>query len=464
MITLDQQTPRAATVVAPAPKPVFAAAPRRKSPLKWILLAAAVVLIAGTIFVVNANKRRNALVPVVTEKAIVKTITQTVSATGKIQPEMEVNIAPEVSGEIVQLAFREGAVVKKGDLLAAIKPDSYQAQVEQQEATLVAAKAGAVQAKAQLAKAQDDLGRATDLFQKRLVSESDFNSSKTAVEVAQANYDAAVASIRRTDGSLRQAQDQLAKTMIYSPVDGKVTALTTEVGERVAGTGSYGGAEIMRVADLAKMEVRVNVNENDIVNVKVGDKARITIDAFPNRKFTGQVKEIGAAAKPQAQNTQDEVTNFLVKIRILDKDAPLRPSMSANAEIETKTVANAVVVPVQSVTVRTRTAAKTPEEASADRQKQAEKKGEGAAPAVNVAQQRQAERADRDSMQRGVFVYGKGKVRWVPVETGLQDLTHIEIKSGLKAGDDVVSGSFAVISRTLKDGMPVTVDRPKKKG
>jgi HlyD family secretion protein len=251
--------------------------------------------------------------------------------------------------------------------------------------------------------------------------------------------------------------------MIYSPIDGNVSSLTTEVGERVAGTGSYGGAEIMRVADLHNMEVRVNVNENDIVNVKVGDKAKVTIDAFPDRKFAGEVKEIGAAPKVQGQNTQDEVTNFLVKIRILDKDLPLRPSMSANADIETKSVENAVAVPIQSVTVRSKQGAKTMEQMASDREKkQAERKGEGAATVVNVSQQKQADRNDRENLQRGVFeIVPDGKVKWVPVETGIQDTTHIEIKSGLKPGDEVVSGSFGVITRTLKDGMLVRVENAK---
>jgi HlyD family secretion protein len=377
---------------------------------------------------------------------------------------VEVKIAPEVSGEIITLGYREGATVKKGDLLVAIKPDLYQAQVEQQEANLAAAKASAAQADAELIKSQGDLKRNDDLFQKKLVSDSDFIAAKTAVEVAQANYDNALAQIRRTEGSLNQARDQLTKTRIYAPIDGKVSSLTNEVGERVAGTGSYNAAEIMRVADLSNMEVRVNVNENDIVNVKVGDTARITIDAYPNRKFNGEVKEIGAAAKVTGQNTQDEVTNFQVKIRIKDKDLTLRPSMSANADIETKTVENAVAVPIQSVTVRSKQGGKTLDQVASDRDsKTKDAKGEGAATAVNVTQQKQADRSDRENLQRGAFQVVGGKVKWVPVETGVQDTNYIEIKSGLKAGDEVVSGSFGVITRTLKDGMDVVVDRGGKK-
>lgn len=447
-------------VSAPPPAP----AARKKSKTKWLVLGGIVLVVllgAGAIY---KRKHAETVQAVTVEKAVVKTITQVVSATGKVQPETEVKIAPEVSGEITQLNFREGAVVKKGELLLTIKPDAYQAQVEQQDANLVAAKAGEVQAKAQLLKAQDDLKRNEDLFKKSLISDSDIAATRMAAEVAQANYDSAVAQIRRTEGSLSQARDQLTKTMIYAPIDGKVSSLSNEIGDRVAGVGSYGGAEVMRVADLDHMEVRVNINENDIVNVKVGDKAKVAIDAFPNRKFDGIVKEIGSAAKITGQNTQDEVTNFLVKIRIVDKDAPLRPGMSANADVETKTVENVVAVPIQSVTARSKEGAKTIDQVAADREKKVtEMKGEGAATAVNVAQQKRAEKTDRDNTQRVVFVYDRnaGVVKMVPVETGVQDTTHIEIKSGLKAGDEVVSGSFGAITRVLKDGMRVELEKPK---
>jgi HlyD family secretion protein len=435
----------------------------RKSRALWYVLGGVVVAaaVAGGVF--YQKKRAGEIVAIVTEKASVRTITQVVSATGKVQPEVEVKIAPEVSGEVVELRFREGTAVRKGELLLRIKPDNYQAQVEQQEANLLASKALALQAQAQLQKTQDDLKRTEDLYTKKLVSDSEFAAARTAVEVAQANVENAQAQIRRTEGSLNQARDQLAKTAIFAPIDGKVSSLSTEVGERVAGTGSYGGAEVMRVADLANMEVRVNINENDIVNVKVGDKARVTIDAFPDRKFEALVKEIGSAARITGQNTQDEVTNFLVKIRILDKDLPLRPGMSANADVETRTVEKVTAVPIQSVTVRSREGTRTLEEVAADREKKAkETKGEGAVAAVNVQQQREAEKADRGSLQRVVFVKSGETVKMVRVETGIQDTSHIEIKSGVKPGEEVVSGSFGVITRTLKDGSRVKIEVPKK--
>jgi HlyD family secretion protein len=443
----------------PAPAPSLP----KKSNAKWFILGGLILVIAlGAAAYVQKQKGGQATV-VTTEKAVVKTITQIVSATGKIQPEVEVKIAPEVSGEIIKIGFREGATVKKGDLLVAIKQDTYLAQVEQQEANLVAARASALQSKAQLQKAEDDLKRSEEVFAKKMISDAEIAASRTSVEVAKANVENALAQIRRTEGSLSQARDQLTKTVIYSPIDGKVSSLTNEVGERVAGTGSYGGADVMRVADLANMEVRVNVNENDIVNVKVGDKARISVDAVPSRKFEGRVKEIGAAAKVTGQNTQDEVTNFLVKIRIVDKDVGLRPAMSANADIETKTVENVVAVPIQSVTVREKENNKTVDQVASEREKKAaETKGDGAVTAVNIKEQKLADKTEKENFNRVVFVKEGDAVKMVKVETGVQDTTHIEIKSGLKEGDEVVSGSFGVITRTLKDGMKVQLEKPKK--
>jgi HlyD family secretion protein len=449
------------------PQPVLTSvAPKRKSKkMFWLIISGIALLVVLVVVAIVVKGSGAKPVVVTTEKAVVKTITQIVSATGKVQPEVEVKIAPEVSGEIVEMPLREGAAVKKGDLLVSIKPDNYKFGVEQAEAALAQTKTSAADAKSQLAKAEADFKRSQDLYTKNLISDADFSTAKTTFESMQATYQNALANIKRAEGSLSQAQDMLTKTVIYSPIDGTVSSRSNEVGERVAGTGNYGGAEVTRVADLSNMEVRVNINENDIVNVKVNDKAKITIDAFPNRKFDATVKEIGSAAKVTGQGTQDEVTNFQVKIRILDKDVPLRPGMSANADVETKTVENAVAVPIQSVTVRTKDNAKTVDQLATDREKKKdEAKGEGAATAVNVAQQKQADKADRDNLQRVVFLRDGDTVKMVKVETGIQDTSVIEIKTGLKAGDEVVSGSFGVITRTLKDGMKVKVEQPKKEG
>jgi HlyD family secretion protein len=439
-------------------------AARKPSRAKWFILLG--VLLVGGLGAAAYFKSKNTDkgFTVTTEKAVVKTITQLVNATGKIQPEVEVKIAPEVSGEIVDLPLREGAVVKKGDLLVRIKPDNYRYQLDQREADLAASRASAAQSKAQLLKLQEDFKRNEDLFQKRLLSESDFAASKASVEAAQAGHDNAVAQIRRAEGLLKQAQDQLEKTVIYSPMDGTVSSRTSEVGERVAATGQFNAAEVMRVADLSNMEVRVNVNENDVVNVKVGDKARVTIDAYPGRKFSGHVKEIASAARTQGLNTQEEVTNFQVKIRISDKDVALRPGMSATVDIETKTVENVIAVPIQSVTVRSREGNKTIDQLATERDKKAkEMQGDGAAAAVNEKQQKDRERSDRESLQRVVFVRQGDKVKQVPVETGIGDTTHMQIKSGLKEGDEVVSGPFSVIARSLKNDALVKLEKPKKK-
>jgi HlyD family secretion protein len=221
----------------------------------------------------------------------------------------------------------------------------------------------------------------------------------------------------------------------------------------------------MRIANLDDMEVRVNVNENDVVNVKVGDKTRITIDAYPGRKFSGKVKEIAAAAKTSGANTQEEVTNFQVKIRIdSDKDVRLRPGMSATVDIETQTVENVVAIPIQAVTVRSKEGNKTIEQLANERDKKAkETQGEGAAAAVNEKLQRERERQDRESLLRVTFVPNGDKVKMVPVETGISDTSHIQIKSGLKEGDQVVTGPFSTVTRQLKEGSKFRVDKPKEK-
>lgn len=432
----------------------------------WLYVALALVVVgAGFAVFAYQQKQRTKQVVITTEKAVVKTITQLVSATGKIQPEVEVKISPEVAGEIVELPLREGAPVAKGDLLVRIKPDNYQAQVEQREADLAAARAAAVQNQAQLAKAEEDFRRVEDIYAKKLIPDSEYTASKTAVEVAKANLESAQAQIRRAEGQLKQARDQLEKTAIFAPIEGTVSSRTSELGERVVATGQFAGTEVMRIANLEAMEVRVNVNENDVVNVKVGDKARITIDAYPGRRFNGTVKEIAATARTVGANTQEEVTNFQVKIRVEDRDVPLRPGMSANADVETQTVENVVAVPIQSVTVRTREGGKTVAELAADRDKATkEAQGDGAAAAVNERQQRERERQDRQALQRVVFVREGNRVKQVPVETGIADTTHMEIRQGIKEGDDVVSGSFSVITRVLKDGSLVRLEEKKKDG
>ena len=442
---------------------VPASAPKKKKSRRTLFVVLVVlVLIAVVGGAIAASRKKDVGVAVTTEKAVTKTITQLVNATGKIQPEVEVKIAPEIAGEILEMPLREGAAVKKGDFLVRIKADTYQYQVEQQEASLISAKANSLVNKASLQKADEDLKRNRDLYDKRLISDSDLTVVTNAFEGAKAAYESAVANITRNEGLLKQMRDLLTKAIIYAPMDGTVSSRTSEVGERVVATGSFAGTEVMRIADLANMEVRVNINENDIVNVKVGDKARISIDAYPARKFTGFVKEIAAAAKTTGLNTQEEVTNFQVKIRVADKDVMLRPGMSASVDIETKTVEKVVAVPIQAVTVRSREGSKTIDQLAGDRDMKAKQaQGDGAAAAVNEKQQQQRERDDRAGLQRVVFVRNGDTVKMVVVETGIGDTTHLEIKSGLKEGEEVVSGPFSVITRTLKDGMKIRIEKPK---
>ena len=438
----------------------------KKSKTKYIVIGAIVVVLALGGAAYMKNKNTDVGQPVTVEKAVVKTITQLVTATGKIQPETEVKISPEVAGEIIAIPVIEGQTIKKGTLLVKIKPDTYQAQLEQQEAALTSAKATAVLGKAQLNKATQDFAQSEELHKKNLVSEADYLATKTTLEVAQANYENYLAQIRRTEASLSQSRDQLSKTTIYAPMDGSISSLTSEVGERVVAQSSFTGTEIMRVADLSNMEVRVKVNENDIVNVKIGDKTVISIDAFPGRKFAGAVYEISSSAQGaggsgsgsnQVLNT-DEVTNFLVKIRITDRDLKLRPGMSATVDIETQTVENVVAVPVQSVTVRA-AGGKTSEELQKEKAKETrEKSGND----LDVANEREEARRNKVKLDRVVFIKKGAVVELRKVETGIADNTSIEIKSGVKAGEEIVSGSYAAISRKLKDGAKVQIEKPKK--
>jgi HlyD family secretion protein len=253
--------------------------PRRKSKTKWYVIGA-IVLLAILVAVAIAKKRGASTgIAVTTEKAVTQTIVQTVTATGKVQPEVEVKITPEVFGEITSLPYREGAKVKKGAVIVTIKPDFYQAQVDQQVAAVAAARSAAVNSEAQLVKAEADYKKYQDLYDRKLVSDFDYVTYKTAFDQAKANRESALAQVDEAEGLLKQAKDSLSKTSIYSPMDGTVSSRSSEVGERVQSSSEFAGTEIMRVADLSAMELRVNVNENDIVNVKVGDPVKISIDA-----------------------------------------------------------------------------------------------------------------------------------------------------------------------------------------
>ena len=445
------------------------AAVARKWRKPWLIAAGVVGAVVIVLLAWNKSRHADKGIPVSTEKAVVRTITQLVTATGKIQPEIEVKITSEDYGEIVALPFREGARLKKGDLIVKIKPDLYQAGVDAQTAAVAAARSAAVHSEAALVKADADFKRYQDLYGRKLASDSDYSLYKATADMAKADLNSARAAVQQAEGALSQARDALSKTVIYSPMDGTVSSLSCEVGERVQGSTEMAGTEIMRVADLGNMEVRVTVNENDIPNVKVGDHTVISIDAYPDRKFNGTVREIGASAagagatgsgsaSQAAATTGDEVTNFLVKIRVSDRDVQLRPGMSATVDIETQTAESVVAVPIQSVTVRA-AGGLTSEEVEEKEARQAQETT-GNGPAV-VSSRKEAQR-NRDLLQRVIFIKNGNKVRLQAVETGIADNAWIEVKKGIKAGDEVVSGTYAAISRTLKDGSLVQLEQSKK--
>jgi len=436
-------------------------AKRSKKKLNFLIAAAVLIVIAASAMVVS--RKRVKPIPVTIEKAVRKTIIQLVTATGKIQPEVEVKISPEVAGEIVEIPVKEGQVIRKGDLLLRIKPDTYRAQVEEQQAALSGARAASVQHRAELAQADNDFKRASSLFQTHLLSEADRNAAQTKDEIAKSALSSSLFEIQRAEGALRQIEEALSKTVIYSPTDGSISSLTSRVGERVVGTSQFAGTEVMRIANLSNMEADVNVNENDVVNVKIGDTARLSIDAYPDRKIAGTVYEIASTASTKNAGTQEEVTNFLVKIRISDHSVHLRPGMSTTADIESDTVHDAVAVPIQSVTVRTRGSNLSPEERDKQTAQQAAgEKTDNRADVTNEAAEKQKARQQRDQMQRVVFIKQGDKVHMQTVVTGIADTTHIEVKSGIKPGDEVVSGSYTAISRRLKDGAKVEIEKAAK--
>lgn len=435
---------------------------KSRKKLYWILGGCvAFVAICAAAAIKGQGERA---ITVTTEKAVTKTLTQLVSATGRVQPEIEVKISGEVAGEIIELPIVEGQQVKQGDLLVRIKRDYYEAQVEQDRALVASAKAAVLQSEAQAEKAELDFAQADSLHQRGLLSETEFTAGRSALRVAQAGVESARANLMRAESALRQAEDYLEKTTILAPRDGTISVLNSKLGERVVATGQFTGTEILRVADLEKMEVRVNVNENDVINVKIGDKARVRVDAFQGREILGTVREIANTARTAGAATQDEVTNFEVRISVREPGLQLRPGMSATADIMTKTVENAVAVPIQSVTTRVKETNQTQEQLQAQRESEkAQRQGAGAAVAVSDAQRREQERLDRENLARVVFVRDGTKVRQQTVDTGILDHTHIQILSGLKEGDEVVSGSYGAITRDLKDGAKIRVQPPVKK-
>lgn len=403
-----------------------------------------------------ALRKREPVITVQTEKVGRRNLTELVVATGRIQAVTKVVINPEVSGEIVELPVRDGQSVRKGDLLVRIKPDPYIASRNSAEANHRSALANVELARAELEKSKIEFARFEKLYQGQLVSESDFLSAKTALDVGKARFDTARHNADQAKAALARAEEDLAKTTITAPIDGTVTSLKSERGERVVGTAMMAGTEIMTVADLNEMEARVDVGEIDVVLVQIGQKARLEVDSFRDRKFGGLVTEIANAARTQGLNTQQEATKFEVRIRVQEKET-FRPGMSVTAEIETRYRTNVLTVPLQSVTTR------LPKEAKEQLEKQKklaqESRESEDAPEPAPGRRRPAQATKPVEV---VFAVRDGKAVQLPVKRGIGDDAHTEITEGVEEGLEVVSGGYRAINRDLEDGKPLKVDNAVK--
>lgn len=386
------------------------------------------------------------------ETAIVKeiTLTETVSATGKVQPEIEVKISSEVSGEIIELPIKEGQAVKKGDLLVRVNPDLYQSGVSRSAASMSTAKAGLSQADAQLKEAKANYDRNKTLFDKGVISKSEWDKITSAYEVAQAAKQSAYYNVQSAGATVTEAKDNLNRTTIYSPVDGTISKLDAELGERVVGTQQMAGTEILRVANLNNMEVEVDVNENDIVKIEIGDEAEIEVDAYLKRKFKGVVTSISNSANTAL--TADQVTNFKVKVRILKESyadmtqgkpanySPFRPGMTATVDIITERKQNILAVPISSVVVKSDTTATKRD-------------------VVKELEEKEKEQKEGATTKKFECVYIKvgDKAILKPITTGIQDDTNIEIVKGLKKGDEVITGPYTLVTKELNPNDKVKV-------
>lgn len=435
--------------------------------MKRILLIISAGLFALTAVIFIKSCSGSSELKVATEKADERYIIETVSANGKIQPEVQVKISSDVSGEIVELPVKEGQRVKKGDLLVKINPDIYLSALDRMGATLNSSKANLANARARLAQVKAQFvnveasyNRNKKLFDQGAISQADFDASKAAYEGARSDVDAAQETVnasdynvRSTEASLKEANDQLSKTSIYAPVDGTISKLNVEQGERVVGTAQMTGTELLIIANLNEMEVSVDVNENDIVSVHLNDTSLIEVDAYLDRKFKGIVTEIANSANTSGMST-DQVTNFTVKIRILQQSykdlvkegqtSPFRPGMSATVDIQTKFAKDALSVPIQAVTTRTE---KKEEEEKTD-------KGEGKV-VVTDERDKKAKKEEEIKPEECVFIYADGVAKMVKVKTGIQDNNYIQITEGLKKGQEVITAPYNAVSKQLKDGEQV---------
>ena len=421
--------------------------------VKILLVAVVVLLIFAGIGKKLEWFGKKDLLEVESEKVEMRTIVETVSANGKIQPEVEVKISPDVSGEIIELAVKKGDEVAVGDLLVKINPDIYASSVDRMDAAVNSSMANLATTNARFIEAEATFNRNKKLWKEEVISDADFETIKANLDVAKQNMIAAEFNIKSANASLKEARDNLGKTMIFAPVAGTVYMLRVEQGERVVGTSQMAGTELMRLANLNEMEVSVEVNENDIVSVSVGDTTDIEVDAYLDRVFMGRVTEVANSANTEGVGA-DQVTNFTVKIRILqssyedlisDEEAsasPFRPGMSATVEIQTETQEDIIAIPIQAVTIR----ADSSETSKTDGDSGETKKEEDSD---------KAKKKEEEESYECVFVFADGKAVLYKVETGIQDNDYIEIQSGVEVGMHVIVAPYTAISKKLKDGKEV---------
>jgi len=415
-------------------------------------------------------KKREVVITVQTEKVERRNLTEIVVANGKIQPVLQVKISPEVSGEIIELPVREGQIVKKGDLILRIKPDFYVASRNQAGASYKSSLAGKTTTEATLEKAEAEFKRNEELFQRKLISESTYVEFKTGLDIARAQLLSATHQVSMSQASLSRAEEELSKTTIVSPLDGTVSKLNSQLGERVVGTATMAGTEVMTIADLNEMEARVDIGEIDVVLIQPGQSARLEVDAFKDRKFIGTVTEIansstsvGVGTTGMSGGSQQEATKFNVKIRIKEKEQ-FRPGMSVTAEIETRSRTNALTVPFASVTTRAPKGKDKKAEAKAaapddpPHTVSASAKTNRPAKTIESASTEGPNAAKGDKKKEAakpievVFIVEGDHVKMVPVKIGISDDTHMEIVEGLSEGQEVVSAGYKAISRELEEG------------
>jgi len=445
-------------------------APRKKKRGIWIAILAAGLVLAG-LAVVWVVKHRAPPIIVQTTKVSRHSLTNLVVANGQIQPVVQVTISPEVSGEIVALPVKEGQIVNKGDLLVKIKPDVYVATVNQSKASYASSLAGEAQSAASVEKAVADYERNLELFNRKLLSDSDFIAFKVARDVARAQFQSATNQVNMARASVDSAEEQLAKTTIFSPVDGTVTKLNSQLGERVLGTVQNAGTEIMIISDLNQIEARVNVGEMDVVSIAPGQNARLEVDAFKDRKFTGVVSAVansavgsGSKTASSSSSQSQQATQFEVRIRVNDKEQAFRPGMSVTAEIETQYRTNALTVPLASVTTRPMKAApKTdPPKTGETNTNASAASGTNAVMSTNtVAGTNTGKIAGKPNEATKptdvVFAVAGDRVKAVAVKIGICDDNYWEIIDGLTNDQEIVSGGYRAIGRDLQDGSKIHV-------